>query len=329
MISFATALALLTSLIAQPATASVPAPTIKEWQVPWENTRPRDPIVARNGEVWFVGQVGNYVGVLTPDSGKFRRFELPQNTLPHNIILGPQSDLWLAGNGNGTVLRMDPHSGKVKKTYAMPKGVLDPHTMIFGPDSKLWFTAQHSNVIGRLDPERGEVKLIRPSVEQARPYGIISGQDGKLWVVLFATNRLLSVDAKTLKTREYTLPEKDARPRRLAQTRDGAVWYVDYARGELGRLEPRTGQVSTRSIPGGRDAQPYAMAADNKERLWFAESGVEPNRIIGFDPAQNRFSEPAPVPSGGGTVRHMVFDKVSNALWFGTDSNTIGRAALH
>ena len=34
------------------------------------------------------------------------------------------------------------------------------------------------------------------------------------------------------------------------------------------------------------------------------------------------------IKSGGGTVRHMVYDEKENALWFGTDTNTIGRATL-
>ena len=29
---------------------------IREWTVPWANTRPRDPIVDAEGRVWFVGQ---------------------------------------------------------------------------------------------------------------------------------------------------------------------------------------------------------------------------------------------------------------------------------
>ena len=29
---------------------------IDEWQVPWEESRPRDPFVGPNGKVWFVGQ---------------------------------------------------------------------------------------------------------------------------------------------------------------------------------------------------------------------------------------------------------------------------------
>ncbi len=37
----------------------------KEWTVPWERTRPRDPVMDHAGRVWFVGQVGNYALALT------------------------------------------------------------------------------------------------------------------------------------------------------------------------------------------------------------------------------------------------------------------------
>ena len=37
-----------------------------EWTVPWDDSRPRDPYVAPDGTVWFVGQVGDYVAKLNP-----------------------------------------------------------------------------------------------------------------------------------------------------------------------------------------------------------------------------------------------------------------------
>ena len=55
---------------AAPATAQQTT-TIQEWNVPWANTRPRDPYLDRQGRVWFVGQVGDYVGMLDPRSGEF------------------------------------------------------------------------------------------------------------------------------------------------------------------------------------------------------------------------------------------------------------------
>ena len=90
-----------------PASASVSlavADTVEihEWTVPWEATRPRDPIVDPDGRVWFVGQRGNYLAALDPASGKFERVELPPGALPHNVIVGPTSALY-AGNGDGHI----------------------------------------------------------------------------------------------------------------------------------------------------------------------------------------------------------------------------------
>src|SRR5918999_1193978 len=74
---------------------------ITEWTVPWEKTRPRDPYVAPDGRVFFVGQAGNYIAVLDPNSGQFKRFEIDAGTYPHNLIVDRQGVVWYARNRNG------------------------------------------------------------------------------------------------------------------------------------------------------------------------------------------------------------------------------------
>jgi virginiamycin B lyase len=70
------------------------------------------------------------------------------------------------------------------------------------------------------------------------------------------------------------------------------------------------------------------MAVDDKDHLWFVESGLDPNRFVGFDPATEEFFSTTPIESGGGTVRHMHFHAPSRTIWFGADTNTIGRARI-
>jgi virginiamycin B lyase len=70
------------------------------------------------------------------------------------------------------------------------------------------------------------------------------------------------------------------------------------------------------------------MATDDRDRLWLAETGPRPNRLVAFDPATQTWTDSAPIPSGAGSVRHMVFHAPTTTLWFGTDANTIGRARL-
>jgi len=40
--------------------------------------------------------------------------------------------------------------------------------------------------------------------------------------------------------------------------------------------------------------------------VWYAETGVTPNRVIGFNRKTQSFLAPTPIASGGGVVRNMV-----------------------
>jgi len=129
--------------------------------------------------------------------------------------------------------------------------------------------------------------------------------------------------------RSFPLPNDRARGRRIAITADDMVWYVDYTRGYLGRLDPTTGKVQEWAAPSGAGSLPYAMTADDRGRLWFVETGVQPNRLVGFDPTSSQFFSVTPIAESGGlTVRHMVFHQPTRSLWFGTDANTIARATI-
>ena len=122
-----------------------------------------------------------------------------------------------------------------------------------------------------------------------------------------------------------------ARGPRIAPPAHDMVWYVDYRRGLLGRLNPETRKVDEWPMPSGADARPYAMTKDDQGRLWFVETGVQPNRLVGFDPTTSQFFSSTPIPSSGAernTVRHMVFDAKTGMIWFGTDAGTIGRATV-
>jgi len=88
--------------LAAPAQLAAQVP-IKEWPVPYPDSRPRDPYVDGKDRVWFVGQVGNYLAYLEPESGTFKRYELENGALPHNLIVDPKGMVWYAGNGNGHI----------------------------------------------------------------------------------------------------------------------------------------------------------------------------------------------------------------------------------
>lgn len=301
---------------------------IREWPVPWKDTRPRDPAVDRHGRVWFVGQTGDYVGWFDPGKEEFGRFELGAGAGPHNVIVTPSGEIWFSANRAGYIGRLDPSDGSVVKVPMPAADAGDPHTLVTGPDGAIWFTVQAGGYVGKLDPRTRAVRLLKVPARGARPYGIVIAADGTPWFNEFGTNAVGSIDPRTMTLVEHRLPDPAARSRRIALGEDGGIWYVDYARGFLGRLDPKSGKVEEWQTPGGAGSLPYAMTADDRGRLWLVETGPQPNRLVGFDPQSRRFLSPTPIPSGGSTVRHMVFDARSRSIWFGTDKGTIGQARL-
>lgn len=312
----------------EPVPSPMPAPAIQEWEVPYENSRPRDPDVGPGGDVWFVGQRGHYVASLNPDSGDFRRIDLDNGTGPHNLIVADDGTIYYAGNLAAHIGRIDPETEQIHEIPMPDDAARDPHTLVFDGKGHIYFTVQGGNMLGRLTLDSEAVELVKVPTQNARPYGIVVAPSGMVWATAFGTNKLLKLNPETMALSELLLPRQSARPRRLQATSDGRIWYVDYAEGMLGFLHPESGLFKEYPIPGGKSSRPYGMAVDKDDWLWFVESGLTPNRFVGFDPVSESFTEPVEVPSGGGTVRHMAYDAGRNAVWFGTDTNTIGRAAL-
>ncbi len=301
---------------------------LTEWPVPWEKTRPRDPYAENAERTWFVGQQGDYVAYLSPASGEFRRYDLERGAGPHNLIVGANGHVWYAGNRAAHIGKLDPASGEITK-YPMPDSRAgDPHTLVFNREGDIWFSVQRGNFVGKLSVATGEVRLVPVPTRRSRPYGIVVDSRNRPWFTEFGTNKIATVDPETFELREITLPRKGARPRRLVATSDGGIWYVDYADGYLGRYDPERGEIQEWPVPGGKASRPYGMTVDDQDRIWFVETGIYPNRFVGFDTENLEFLGVSEIESGGGSVRHMFFHAPSAAVWFGTDANTIGRALL-
>lgn len=291
---------------------------LREWSVEWGG-RTRDPYVAPDGKVWFVGQAGNYIAWFNPANEEMRRYEIEDGTNPHNLIVDKDGFVWYAGNRNGRIGRLNPETGKAD--IHMTGEALDPHTLIFDGKGNIWFTSQQSNQIGRLNMATGEVQLKQAFETRSRPYGIVQDGDGNLWVSLFNTNRVVRVDPATFEFTYFPEASEDSRSRRIEWTSDNKIWYVDEPRGQLGRIDPATGDVKVWEMPGGEGSRPYALTKDDREILWVSETGPV-KQLVAFDPRSERFISVNPVSHN---IRHMMFDSRTGAMWFGTDANMVGR----
>lgn len=323
-----TVLAVLAFLLAIDVSAQSITPQLDYWKVPWPDSRPRDPDVDGNGIVWFVGQTGDYVAAFDPKNAQFRRIDLDRGTGPHDLILGEDRVLWYAGNRVGNIGRLDPEQGIVIEKIALPASIRDPHTLSGDGKGHIWFTAQASNIVGRLTLSGHKIDALPLPTPNSLPYGIVVDASGRPWVNLLGTNELATVDPKTLKLERIATPRKEARTRRIGIAADGAVWYTDYAAGHLGRYDPKTQRFSEWRLPSGATARPYAMAIDDRNRVWVADSGVQPNHLLAFDMQAGKFIADAEIKDANGAVRHMIFHAPGRALWFGTDTDFIVRVKV-
>lgn len=326
---FAVALAALLAVASAGPSGDTVTIDIKEWPVPYEKTRPRDPYVDQQNRVWFVGQAGDYIAYLTPDSGEFKKYDLHEGAAPHNLVVDRQGTVWYAGNRHAYIGKLDPATGNVERIPMPDPAARDPHTLTFDRNGDIFFTAQGGNFVGKLETRTGKVHLIRVPTERARPYGIVVNSKNEPWVVLFNTNKLAKIDTQTMTLKEIELPRPETRPRRLAMDSQDRIWYVDYANGMIGVYDPASGKVDEWASPGGEGSRPYGVAMDADDRFWYVETGPDPNKFIGFDTKSKQFFSSTDIPSGGGTVRHMYFHRPGNEIWFGTDTNYIGRAKVH
>ena len=329
---FVVAALLSPELAAQAPQSGPDDPTVQQWTVPWEQTRPRDPYVAPDGRVWFVGQRGNYVAVLDPRTGDMKRYEVEDDAFPHTVVVDPQGTVWYAGNRGRHIGRLDPATGTIERIDMPDPAARDPHTVALDGDGNLWFTLQGANMIGHLDRETHEVQLVQAAQVQgprgtrgSNPYGLKVDSNGRPWIALLNSAHIGTVDPTTMEFERYALPE-GSRPRRLVIDSGSRVWYGDWAQGQLGVLDPQTGEVKEFADPNGPNSGPYGMAIDEWDRIWYVNTRVSPNRFVGFDPATETFISNMPIDAGA--IRHMYYDAGTRTIWFGTDSNTIGKAVV-
>jgi len=308
-------------------------PAVDEWEVPWAESRPRDPYVGPDGRVWFVGQRTSYAAVLDPETGDFKQCDL-DDAGPHNLIVDTDGTVFYAGNRASHIGKLDPETCNIEKIMMPDERARDPHTLVWDQSGDIWFTVQNGNFIGHLEKASGEVRLVEaPTVEggrssSSRPYGIKVDSKNRPWIVLFNTNKIATVDPETFELEIFDLPNEGARPRRLEIDSKDNIWYVDYSRGYLGRMDPGTGEVREWPNPGGEQSRPYGMAIDEYDRVWFVETGLDPNTFVGFDTETEEFMSVVEIESGGGAIRHMYYDAKTKSIWFGTDTNTVGRAVV-
>ena len=281
--------------------------SIRQWDVPSKGGHPQDPVIGLDGSLWFTEQAANKIGRLNPKTGEVKEYALPEEKRagPQGIAADRDGNIWFAANVGGYIGRLEPNSGKVT-VFNMPDPKAgDPHSLAFDSKGILWFTVKNANMVGKLDPGSGQITLKEVPTKRALPFGIQVLKRGIPVFCESGTNKLGAIDPDTLRIQEVFLPAT-VRPRHLtAAADDNTIFFTDYRDGNIGKMDISIGATVLFASPGGPDSGPEGLTITPDGMVWYAESGVEPNTVIRFNPTTAAFSRIS-IPVGGGTVSNMV-----------------------
>lgn len=299
--------------------------SIRQWDVPSKGGRPLDPTISLDGSLWFTEQAANKIGRLDAKTGEFKEYVLPEEKKagPQAIAADHDGNIWFTANTGGYIGKLDPNTGKVT-VFNMPDPQAgDPHSLAFDSKGALWFTVKNANMVGKLDPSSGQITLKEVPTKRALPTGIKVLQRGYPVFCESGTNKLGVIDPNSLRIQELFLPPT-VRPRHLVVAADdNTIFFTDYRDGNLGKLDTSIAAAVLYPSPGGPESNPEGLAITPDGMVWYAESGLEPNNIVRFNPTTSTFAKVG-LPAGGGTVSALVAARDGRVFFTSRDVDKVG-----
>jgi virginiamycin B lyase len=215
--------------------------SIQEWTVPMPSSRPHNPLVARDGSLWYTRQFGNVRGRLDPQTGQIKEYHLKTpNAGPHDLAADKDGNIWYTGTFKVHIGKLNPSTREVTE-YPMPDpAARDPHTMeireyvlpnaetrprriAITNDDVLWYSDYACGYLGRFDPATGKTsEWPSPGGPKSQPYGIYAVRD-VLWYSEAGVKpyTVVRFDPKTETFQTWVIPSGGGVVRNMDATRDG------------------------------------------------------------------------------------------------------------
>ncbi|HEY2758090.1 MAG TPA: lyase [Pseudolabrys sp.] len=266
------------------AAASASAAQVSYYQLP-SGSYPHDVAPARDGGVWFSGQIQGFVGHFDPASGKLDKVALGPGAAPHGVTIGPDGAPWFTEGGQNAIARVDP-AARTVTLFRLPKEFprANLNTAVFDKAGVLWFTGQNG-VYGRVDPASGKVDAWK-APKGVGPYGITTTPNGDVWYASLAGDHIAKIDTVSGDALMVQPPKAGVGPRRIWSDSKGLLWVSFWNTGEIGRYDPLNKAWKVWALPKSKSGT-YAIFVDDKDKVWVSD--FDANAIHRFDPITERF----------------------------------------
>jgi streptogramin lyase len=169
-------------------------------------------------------------------------------------------------------------------------------------DQNLWIAMTFQGAIAKFDRKTEQFKIYKLPAEMDGDYRELtfvspnhSKVDGKVWINDSGTWTILRLDIASGKFETFE-PYPFPRPSiyQIASDAQNNVYFTVIAREHIGRIDAKTGKVTTYPAPTPKSA-PRRGSFDAQGRFWFGEN--RGNKIGMFDPTTNEIREwEAPTP---------------------------------
>ncbi|HEY1387469.1 MAG TPA: hypothetical protein VGF38_02905 [Ktedonobacterales bacterium] len=283
------------------------------------------PVVDREGQVWFGEMRANKLARLDLRSGEVREWDHPGGRFGLMMsTLGPDGAVWFTEENSGYIGRFDPTTERFTIfPLAAPSGDSPgPQHLQFDQHGQLWFTLNHSSQIARLDPATGAIRawdVLPVEGERApHPYSLAVTPEGIVWFGAALYGGVVgSLDPSSGAVTVHRLGRPTAQITSMASDKRGNVWFTELQFNRLGQINTRTGEVTEIALPEpvGATTGNYALDVAPDGAVWI--TSFDANAIIRYTPESNAFTfytllVPNSVPFG------MVVAS-DGTVWFTSD----------
>lgn len=256
------------------------------------------PVVDRDGYVWFGEMRANKLARLDPMTGAMREWDSPGGRFGLMMsALGPDDAIWFAEENGGYIGRFDPTT---ERFTTFPLAPYDGHSpgpqhLQFDQHGQLWFTLNHSSQIARLDPATGAVHTWDTlPVEGARaphPYSLAVTPEGIVWFGAALYGGVVgSLDPKSGAVTVHQLGKPTAQITSMVGDKRGNVWFTELQFNRLGHINTRTGVVTEIALPEplGATTGNYALDVAPDGAVWI--TSFDANAVIRYAPDNHTFT---------------------------------------
>jgi streptogramin lyase len=202
---------------------------------------PSDARRAPSGEVWWVDQATDQLGLLDPSTDAVTRWDIP-GTSPFGTAIDSSGAVWATDFFHPNLFRFDLDASQLC-TYTY--GTIGASDYILAHNGQVWLGDWINDGIHRLEVGTGQLTTWELPFN-ARPVGLAMDRQGHFWWADSDRSELGRLEPDLDRLTVFD-PPGGGTPEMVASSR-GRVWYTDDYSQLLGRLDPQLASGSSQVV---------------------------------------------------------------------------------